>query len=498
MRLLKRIDYYTLAQFVKLFLATFFVSLFVFLMQFLWKYVDDMVGKGLGLKVLAEFFFYAAVSLVPLALPMSIMLASLMSFGNMGEQLELLAMKSAGISLFRIMRALMIVIAFAVVGAFFFSNDVLPESQTKMWTLLISMRQKSPELEIPAGEFYKDISGYSIYVSQKNDKTQLLKHVIVYDFTSGFSNAAVMSADSARLDVSPDKKFLLFTLYNGESFENLQQQNTYANASKIPYRRETFRFKQMIIDFDSNFNQFSTSLLKNENVSKNVKELKATIDSLNKQLVVMKKGMSGMFLPQRFYGNLTHLPQPSGNNPIFKNSSYATDSLFVHLTESQKKMAVTAAISSITQTKGEIGFSNIQIKEIDEVISRHAIDLHRKFALSFACLIFFFIGAPLGAIIRKGGFGTPVVLSILMFIVYYIVDNTGTKMAREGIWPVWEGMWLSSAILLPIGLFLTYKAVTDSTIMNSEAYMQIFKRSRLAIYHWIKKHVGGLRSDRQK
>jgi lipopolysaccharide export system permease protein len=233
-------------------------------------------------------------------------------------------------------------------------------------------------------------------------------------------------------------------------------------------------------------------------VSKNVKELKATIDSLNKQLVVMKKGMSGMFLPQRFYGNLTHLSQPSGNNPIFKNNYYATDSLFVHLTESQKKMAVTASISSITQTKGEIGFSNIQIKEIDEVISRHAIDLHRKFALSFACLIFFFIGAPLGAIIRKGGFGTPVVLSILMFIVYYIVDNTGTKMAREGIWPVWEGMWLSSAILLPIGLFLTYKAVTDSTIMNSEAYMQIFKRSRLAIYHWIKKHVGRLRSARQK
>ena len=494
MRLLKRIDYYTLTQFVKLFLATFFVSLFVFLMQFLWKYVDDMVGKGLGLKVLAEFFFYAAVSLVPLALPMSIMLASLMSFGNMGEQLELLAMKSAGISLFRIMRALMIVIAFAVIGAFFFSNDVLPESQTKMWTLLISMRQKSPELEIPAGEFYKGISGYSIYVSQKNDKTQLLKNIIVYDFTSGFSNASVTSADSARLDVSPDKKFLIFTLYHGESFSNLQQQTTYANASKIPYRRETFAFKQMIIDFNSNFTQFSTSLLKNENVSKNVKELAATIDSLNKQLVVLRKGMTGMYLPQRFYGDLIHVQQPKSNNPVFQNSHYATDSLFIHLTEAQKKIAVSAALSSVTQTKGEMGFNNIQIKETEDVIRRHAIDLHRKFALSFACLVFFFIGAPLGAIIRKGGFGTPVVLSIFMFIVYYIVDNTGTKMAREGIWPVWEGMWLSSAVLLPIGLFLTYKAVTDSTLMNTESYTHMFKTSRLAVYHWLKNLFTKLRS----
>lgn len=490
MRLLKRIDYYTLVQFTKLFLATFFVSLFVFLMQFLWKYVDDMVGKGLSVKVLAEFFFYASVSLVPLALPMSIMLASLMSFGNMGEQLELLAMKSAGISLFRIMRALMIVIAFAVIGAFFFSNDILPESQTKMWTLLISMRQKSPELEIPAGEFYKGISGYSIYVSQKNDKTQLLKHVIVYNFTAGFSNASVMSADSARLDVSPDKKFLIFTLYNGESFENLQQQNTYANASKIPYRRETFLFKQIIIDFDTNFTQFSTSLLKNENVSKNVQELAATIDSLNKQIVIMRKGMTGMYLPQRFFGDLTHLKQPKSNNPVFQDKHYSTDSLFAHLNEAQKRMAVSATLSSITQTKGEMGFNNIQMKETEDMLRRHAIDFHRKFALSFACLVFFFIGAPLGAIIRKGGFGTPVVLSIFMFIVYYIVDNTGTKMAREGIWTVWEGMWLSSAVLLPIGLFLTYKAVTDSTLMNTESYTHLFKKSRLAISHWVKKYFG--------
>lgn len=496
MRLLKRIDYYTLVQFVKLFLATFFVSLFVFLMQFLWKYVDDMVGKGLGIKVLSEFFFYAAVSLVPLALPMSIMLASLMTFGNMGEQLELLAMKSAGISLFRIMRALMILMFAAVIGAFFFSNDILPKSQTNMWALLISMRQKSPELEIPSGEFYKGISGYSIYVSQKNDKTQILKHVIVYDFTGGFSNAAVMLADSARLDISSDKKFLVFTLYNGESFENLQQQNTYATASKIPYRRETFKFKQVIIDFNTNFNRFSTSLLKNENVSKNVKELRATIDSLSKQLVIMRKGIKGMYMPERFFGRLTSVHSIPTNTTKVTLQHYSTDSLFDKLPESQKKMAVAAALSSLNQTKGEMSFNNIQIKETEDTIRRHAIDLHRKFALSFACLVFFFIGAPLGAIIRKGGFGTPVVLSIFMFIIYYIVDNTGTKMAREGIWPVWEGMWLSSAVLLPIGLFLTYKAVKDSTIMNSDSYSEVFKRGRKAIVQYTKKFINKIRSKR--
>jgi lipopolysaccharide export system permease protein len=452
-------------------------------MQFLWKYVDDMVGKGLGISILTEFFMYAAVSLVPLALPMSIMLASLMSYGNMGEQLELLAMKSAGISLFRIMRPLIIVISMVCVGAFFFSNYVLPKSQTKMYTLLLSMRQKSPELEIPAGEFYQGISGYTLFVGSKDIKDQLLKNVIVYDFSNGFSNASVMLADSGRLVMSSDKHFLTFYLFSGESFENLQQQQAMTSETKVPYRREVFSKKQIIIDFDASFTRFSESLLKNEQISKNVIELNHTIDSLNKEVKQLVK-MQADYVPNKYLNRENRIPFHQATSKKFNFEKYNTDTLFLSLNLADKKNAINNAMNMVSQAKGELTFSNMEIQEKQKNIRRHAIEWHRKFALSFACLIFFFIGVPLGAIIRKGGFGMPVVISVLMFIVYYIVDNTGTKMARDGFWPVWQGMWLSSSVLLPIGIFLTYKAVGDSVIMNPDAYIQTIKsvRKRLARY----------------
>jgi Predicted permeases len=452
-------------------------------MQFLWKYVDDMVGKGLGISILAEFFMYAAFSLVPLALPMSIMLASLMSYGNMGEQLELLAMKSAGISLFRIMRPLIIVISMVCVAAFFFSNYVLPKSQVKMYTLLLSMRQKSPELEIPAGEFYQGISGYTLFVGSKDIKGQLLKNVIVYDFSNGFSNASVMLADSGRLTMSSDKHFLTFYLYSGESFENLQQQQAMTSETKVPYRREVFSKKQIIIDFDASFTRFNESLLKNEQISKNVIELNHTIDSLNKEVKQLVK-LQTAYVPNKYLNRENRIPFHQATSKNFNFEKYNTDTLFLSLNLMGKRSAVNSAISSVNQAKGELTFSNMEIQEKQKNIRRHSIEWHRKFALSFACLIFFFIGVPLGAIIRKGGFGMPVVISVLMFIVYYIVDNTGTKMARDGFWPVWKGMWLSSSVLLPIGIFLTYKAVGDSVIMNPSAYIQLIKsgRKRLASY----------------
>lgn len=484
MRILKRIDSYTLANFIRLFAATFFICLFVFLMQFLWKYVDDMVGKGLSISVLAEFFMYAAVSLVPLALPMSIMLASLMSYGNMGEQLELLAMKSAGVSLFRIMRPLIIVISMVCVGAFFFSNYVLPKSQTKMYTLLLSMRQKSPELEIPTGEFYKGISGYTLYVGGKDLKGQLLKNVIVYDFSNGFNNASVILADSGRLVMSSDKHFLTFSLYSGESFENLPQQQTMTPETKVPYRREIFSKKQIIIDFDASFTRFNESLLKNEQISKNVIELNHTIDSINKEIKQIIKSRTVVNNQNQYLNRMNHVPFHQATAKNFRYEKYNTDTLFMSLSLDEKKNAVNNALSEVNRARGEMTFSNMDIKEKQMNIRRHSIEWHRKFALSFACLIFFFIGVPLGAIIRKGGFGMPVVISVLMFIFYYIIDNAGTKMAREGFWPAWRGMWLSSAILLPVGIFLTYKAVGDSVIMNPDAYLQLIKtgRKRLAGY----------------
>ena len=282
MKLIKKIDLYLLKNFLGLLVATFFICIFILLMQFVWMHVKDLVGKGVEISVLAEFFIYAVASVVPLALPLAILLASLISFGNLGEKFELTAMKAAGISLFRIMRPLTIAIAFVCVGAFFFSNNVLPKSQMKLWALIFSLRQKSPELEIPVGEFYDGIQGYNIYVRHKDPKTGVLKDLMIYDYSNGFQNATVMVADSGKLSFSEDKKYLILRLYSGESFENLNQQQQRATKTQknVPYRRETFAQKQMLIDFDAEFNRYDESVLQDQHVSKNVVQLIQSIDSV--------------------------------------------------------------------------------------------------------------------------------------------------------------------------------------------------------------------------
>ena len=274
-----------LQTFLPLFFMTFGICLFIVLMQFLWRYIDDMVGKGLSILVLGEMFFYAALFLVPMALPLAILLASLMTFGNLGERLELLAMKSAGVSLIHIMRPLIITIGIISVGAFFFQNNVMPIAQVKLYTLLYSMRQKSPELDIPEGSFYKDIPGFNVYVKHKDTKTGLLKDLMIYDYSEGFNNARVIVADSGRLKTSADKLFLILSLYNGESFENLKSQEKTSQTTKaVPYRRESFSTKDILIEFDANFNRTDESFMQNQYLGKNLKDLQLSIDSMNCKL----------------------------------------------------------------------------------------------------------------------------------------------------------------------------------------------------------------------
>ena len=282
MILIKKIDVYLLRNFLGLFTATFFIAIFILLMQFMWMHVNDLVGKGIGIGVLSEFFIYATASIIPLALPLAILLSSLIAFGNLAEKFELTAMKAAGISLFRIMRPLAVTVALLSVGAFFFSNNVLPKSQMKLWALIFSLRQKSPELEIPVGEFYDEISGYHIYVHGKTPKGELL-NIMIYDYSGGFENAKVMVADTGRMAASTDKRYLVLNLYNGESFENLNQKQQRATGStkSIPYRRETFTHKQILIDFATDFNRYDESILNDQHVSKNVAQLIHSIDSVH-------------------------------------------------------------------------------------------------------------------------------------------------------------------------------------------------------------------------
>ena len=459
---IKRLYLFLIKSYLGTFFATFFICLFVVLMQFLWKYVDEMVGKGLDFSVLLQFLYYAALSLIPLALPLSILLSSLMTFGDFGERLELLAMKAAGISLFRIMRPFILFILLVCVGAFFFSNSAMPIIQTKLWTILLSMRQKSPEVEIPAGEFYQGINNYNIYVREKDNNRKLLKNMMIYDFTKGFENAVVMSADSGRIKMSVDKKNLVLELHSGESFENLSRQNL--GQSNIPYRRESFKYKEILIEFDSNFNMMDASVVSNRYLAKNMTALNATIDSLSIISDSLTRKNIVDFQTYRYFEKDYSEPQKISKDSLAGYATFSPDSLWDKKSVQQRKDILQSAIAAANQARNDIGFYYSERYGVDKSSWRHNIERHRKFTLSFACLVFFFIGAPLGAIIRKGGLGIPVVISVFLFIVYYIIDNTGYKMARDGIWYVGEGVWLSSAVLFPLGIFLTYKAATDSIV----------------------------------
>jgi lipopolysaccharide export system permease protein len=484
MRTIKRLDLFLLKTFLPLFIMTFGICLFIFLMQFLWRYIDEMVGKGIEMYILAELFFYAALTFVPQALPLAILFASLMTFGNLGEQLELLAMKASGISLVRIMRPLTFFLVIVTISAFFFQNNVIPVSQVKMYTLLHSVRQKSPELEIPESTFYTKISGKNIYVKKKDKKNKLLKDVMIYDYSEGFNNVSVIVADSGRLKISVDKKYLVMTLYSGELFGNLKGNKDRAREAKdaVPFRRESFDTMEMLIEFDGNFNMSNESIFQDRYVSKNLASLQQSIDSMTVRMDSVKQAESNALFAQSYRKTLARVVPAGGTEKPSGKDTLAADKPVINFDSLYRVQEPDIKASLLSYSKRNIdnllmnyGFKSMTLSFDEKEIRLHHTEMHRKFTLSFACLIFFFIGAPLGAIIRKGGLGAPSVISVFLFIVYHIIDSMGYKMARDGIWLPWQGMWLSSAILLPLGVFLTYKAVNDSVILNAETYIDAIK-----------------------
>ncbi len=485
-------------QFMGLLMVTFLICVFILLMQFVWMHLKDLVGKGVEMKVLAEFFVYAVASVVPLALPLAILLASLMTFGNLGEKFELTAMKAAGVSLLRIMRPLMISIGLVCVGAFLFSNNVLPVSQVKLWALIFSLKQKSPELEIPQGEFYDGIDGYNIYVRHKNPKTGMLYDMMIYDYSNGFRNASVMLADSGQLYFSKDNKYLQLVLYSGEAFENLdnKQQKAVGAEKNIPYRRETFGTKRMLIDFDMDFNRYSEDVLKDQHVSKDLRQLVKSIDSVGVLAHDRSKEQSVQLVKSHYFGRerMESRDVDTWEEGASVYSSYEIDSLYAHFSDDERYRAADVALDKAKAMKDKVDYNSLMLNDHQRYIRKHEIELHRKFTLAFACLIFFFIGAPLGAITRKGGLGAPVVISVVMFIVYYIIDNTGYKMAREALWPCWAGMWLSSMVLLPIGVFLTQAAARDSGLFNPEVWMKYLRKVK-RLFRGERRKIKGMRRE---
>lgn len=441
------------------------------------------MGKGLDVSVIGEMFLYAALQLVPMALPLSILLASLMMFGKLGESLELLAIKSAGISLLKSMVPLIILIVLISIGTFFFQNNAMPKIQPKFYSLLISIRQKSPELDIPERVFYKEIEGYNLYVEKKNRETGMLYDVSIYDLSSGFNNMVVIISDSAKMSMSEDKLSLLFSLYNGQQFHNFTEgADTKSSSEFIPYARENFKTKTMTIPYDDNFNRMEANVLKeNESssyVSKNISELKISIDSLE-QLIDSINISDRKVMKDHTYLNFRNSYPKEEKDSLIRLAHLPMvkmDSVF-----NSKERHAQSSIMQTAFTKAENNYNDYYFRSMNKTntqrnINRQWIEWHTKFTVAFACLVFFFIGAPLGSIVRKGGLGMPIVISVILFIIYYILNNVGYKMARDGVWIHWAGMWFSSMILLPLGVFLTYKAMTDSVIMSTDTYVTFFKK----------------------
>ncbi len=473
MKFIKKIDIFVFKAYSLLFVGTFFICLFIFMMQFMWRYVDELIGKGLTLDVLAHFFYYAGLTLIPMSLPLAILLASLITFGNLGERFELLSMKAAGIPLIRILQPIIIFNILLCIGSFYFQNVTGPEAQKKFYTLIYSMKQKSPELEIPEGIFYSEIPGYNIFVEKKGKENGILYGVMIYSTTDGYEDAQIVLADSAELKTTADEKHLMLTMYAGERFRNMQAQGNMMARANVPYMRETFIQETDLIPFDNNFNMMDANVFSGSAQTKNLREIETGLDSLAHKSDSIGRSLFA-YLQNTTYRRKVNITSQDSTKIARQTLNF--DTLYSQLTVSQQQSILRNAMQKSTVATNEYEFRGLISKDIDQSTRTHWVEWHKKFTLSLACLFFFFIGAPLGAIIRKGGLGVPVVISVTIFIFYYIINVSGEKMAKSGEWVPWFGEWLSSMVLCPIGIFLTYKANKDSAVFNIEAYINVIRK----------------------
>ncbi|UKK50699.1 LptF/LptG family permease [Prevotella sp. E13-17] len=472
---IRKLDLFVAKQFGVLFAGAFFICLFVLMMQFLWRYVDELIGKGLSLDVLAQFFWYMGLMLIPQALPLAILLSSLITYGNLGESSELTAIKAAGISLMQSMRSL-IVITLMIAGVSFYFQDVIGPSTNKAFAqLLVSMKQKSPELEIPEGIFYDGIPNANIYVHRKNLDTGKLYGIMIYRQTGSYEDQAIILADSGMMQTTAEKKHLLLTLWSGEWFENMRSQEL-GGSAEVPYRRETFGSKRILLDFDSGFNLADAAEIGGRAVEKSERQILHDIDSIR---------LYNDSVGRQFYDEaktyILNVPQLTKKDSVRLKTLSAQvkpqpDSIYEKLSDEKKLEVVKYAARAAQNVTNDLAMKSDYARWMNRQVRSHQIEAINKFTLSLSCVIFFFIGAPLGAIIRKGGLGVPVIISVVVFIVYYIFENSGMRMARDGNWTIWFGKLISTAVLSPLAVFFTYKANGDSTVLNMDAYRMMAMR----------------------
>ncbi|MBO7440394.1 MAG: LptF/LptG family permease [Bacteroidales bacterium] len=525
--MLKKLDIFLLKSYMGPFVATFFISVFVLLMQFLWKWIDDLVGKGLDFMVIAELMYYASISLIPMALPLAILLASIMTYGNLGEKFELTAIKAAGISLQRAMLPLTIFTLITSIGAFFIANNVIPYANLKMSALIWSIRNQRPELNIKPSIFNNDIENFSIRISSKNEKTGMMYDFVVYDHRNARGNNVCIVADSGSMKVTDDGRYMIVTLYSGVQYEEVDEKK----RSSYPFRKDEFGEQSLVFNLAGfDFNKADESGFKNRYQVMNVSELEVSTDSLQRDFQTYENDVHERLTTSNYFkygkhkektyadatrASRTHKSQyisrrvgSATSYTLMPDSAYAAedsairlkiasykdsiyntdyninvadlkpvanlDSIFDTMTKSERQKVVSHVKEYSTQVNTTIVSEVDELASRQKTIARYRNAWHQKFTLSVACIIFFFIGAPLGAIIRKGGFGLPIVVSVIVFLIYYLISTAGMKMSRDGLWEPWQGMWISTIVILPLGVFFTYKATVDAQLFNKEAWMKFF------------------------
>ncbi len=448
---------------------TFFIALFILDMQFLWKYVDDLVGKGLEWYLIGKLLFYASSTFVPLGLPLAILLSSLMTFGNLGEHYELVAMKAAGISIWKIMKPLIILSILICLLAFYFSNNILPVANLKFQSLLYDIRKKKLTFNIKEGVFYNGLDGYTIRIGKKDKDGIRIEDVMIYNHTKRLGNIDLTIAKSGRMESTPDGRYIIFTLFDGYNYHEKVDVKGYRVTR--PFQRTHFQEECRRFDLKSfELNRTDETLFKDHYMMLNIAQLNKAIDSLSTKLEKKKTDFKSSFIKNnfRFYSNI------DTTKKITDTLKNLKPEFLDNFTRNEKEKILQAAIINSKNIKNNITYYIDDIAAKNKIIIKHKIIWHKKFTLSFACFVLFFIGAPLGAIIRKGGLGLPVVISVLFFILYHITSITGKKYTEAAVMDPNIGMWLSSAILLPIGVFLTYKATTDSPLLDADAWRKFF------------------------
>ncbi|QEC51098.1 lipopolysaccharide export system permease protein [Anseongella ginsenosidimutans] len=476
---MKKLHFFIIKAYLRPFATTFLIVLFILMMLFLFKYIDEFVGKGVDWFTVAELIFYANASNVPLALPLAILLSSIMTFGSMGENYELVAIKASGISLTRAMLPLLLIMTVLCLTTFYFANIVIPQANLKIASTIYEFRQTKPSFLIKEGVFYDGIDGYSIKVEKKDEETQTLHGIILYDHTKGNGNTTVLKAEEGEMYKSADEQYLILKLKNGVRYEEMRgERNRNQRERLVRVKFEEHEQKFLLTGFS--VADIDEDLFKNNFQMQNISQLEYSADSLNEKRRQELKRLATDIAPYYIYSRDSLFAKYEPLEFDFKDPDFLRN-----IDENDRELVLHSALGYMRNVKSNTSPAATQNAAAFKLVKRHWVEFHRKFTLSVACFVLFFIGAPLGAIIRKGGLGLPVIVAIVFFLVFHITSTIGEKAAREGSWTPYAGMWLSTAVLIPLGIFLTYKATSDSSLFDLENYIRFFRK----LNPWRKKAV---------